>query len=343
MELDLLWERLFSEDGVAVDTAWKGLDRDEQRAVREMLQTISTDGERIEEQRRAARFALTIVEATNVEGLPEGALAFARELAHRVGARLRENEGLLIASLKQDGTLVTEYDLEADRTIAREIRARYPDHGILSEEQSHLFGSERWTWVIDPIDGTSNFTWGFPTWGVLIALLLDGFPVMGVADFPMMGHQFYGVDLPNQRGAWLNEAPIRAAHETALAQTQLYSACSRTLRYGRPNLPGKVRISGSTGFDLAMLARGSVIGVIQQSVHVWDVAAMWPIVRAAGATVSPSLSEALFPLIPGMDYGDAGFAILGACTVGMEAALKERLADRFSATQSLRQAPGTTQ
>ena len=333
MNLDLFWEHIFSEDTATVRDAWRALNAEEQESVRILLREIAADEDRVGEQRRAARFALDIAGAApGVDGLPAGALAFARGLAREVGLRLREVEGRLVATLKRDGTLVTEFDLEADRKVTQAIRERYPGHGILSEEQSQVFGGEEWVWVIDPIDGTSNFTWGFPTWGVLIGLLHHGMPVMGVADFPMIGHQYYGVE---GAGAWLNDAPIKAALADGLQPTQLFSACSRTLKFGRPNLPMKARISGSTGFDLAMLARGSVVGVIQQSVHVWDVAAMWPIVQAAGAIVASNLSQGLFPLVAGLDYGDVGFAILGACNDALEFALRDRLSDRFKPIHSL--------
>ncbi len=337
MNLDLFWERIFSEQAPDVRAAWEALDPEEQESVRQLLREIAADEGRVIEQRRAAGFALEIVGAApGSDGLPPGALAFARELARDAGIRLRKVEGLLVATLKKDGTLVTEFDIEADRKISGASRERYPDHGVLSEEQAHVFGGEEWVWVIDPIDGTSNFTWGFPTWGVLIGLLHHGTPVMGVADFPMIGHQYYGIE---GVGAWLNDDPIRAAQADSLQPTQLFSACSRTLKFGKPNLPMKARISGSTGFDLAMLARGSVVGVIQQSVHVWDVAAMWPIVRAAGAQVASNLSEGLVPLIKDLDYGDIGFAILGACNETLEASVRERLSDRFKPIHAL-QGPG---
>lgn len=334
MDLERFWERIFSEDASVIRAAWETLSPDEQASVRALLRDVAGDDERVDEQRRAARFALGVTLASiEADSLPAGALSFARRLARDVGLRLHDQEGKLISTLKQDGTLVTEFDLEADRDIARAIHERFPGHGVLSEEQAHVHGDEEWAWVVDPIDGTSNFTWGFPTWGVLIGLLHHGNPVMGVADFPMIGHQYYGID---GVGAWLNEESIHAAKARQLESTQLFSACSRTLKFGRPNLPMKARISGSTGFDLAMLARGSVVGVIQQSVHVWDVAAMWPIVRAAGATVASNLSQGLFPLVPGVDYGDIGFAILGACNETVEAALRERLSDRFKPIHDLR-------
>ena len=127
MNLDLFWERIFSEEAPDVRAAWEALEPEEQESVRQLLREIAADEGRVIEQRRAAGFALEIVGAApGTDGLPPGALAFARELARDAGIRLRKVEGLLVATLKKDGTLVTEFDLEADRNISQAIRERYP-------------------------------------------------------------------------------------------------------------------------------------------------------------------------------------------------------------------------
>jgi myo-inositol-1(or 4)-monophosphatase len=188
--------------------------------------------------------------------------------------------------------------------------------------------------VIDPIDGTTNFTWGFPAWGVLLALMHFGRPVLGVADFPMTDEQYYAV---RGGGAWLNDAPIRAASiaqdeqtgEPLIQKTQLFACCTRTLQHGPPDIPVKIRVVGTTGYDLALVAKGACLGSLDVTSHVWDVAALWPLIEEAGGCIRTSLPRELFPLLPGQDYGALDFSVLSACSPSVMAYLERRLADKF--------------
>ena len=265
---------------------------------------------------------------TNVIDLPTGALEFARDLAHDTGQFLKSTFGQLTADKKKDGTLVTESDLESDRRLSTAILARYPDHTIISEERDKLYRGQEWCWVIDPIDGTTNFTWGFPVWGVLIGLLHYGQPVLGVADFPMTGEQ-YSATLG--QGAWRNGERIAVSPAAHIESAHLFSMCTRALKFGRPDLVCKTRIAGSSGFDLAMLARGACVGTLELRVYLWDVAALWPIVHEAGGSVitNRSSDRAIFPLRDGVDYGSEEFSVLGAASSIFLDEFCIRLSDRF--------------
>jgi hypothetical protein len=242
MDLEELWQQVFSENAPQVRAAWSALDAEERRAVHDLLVRISADQERASGQREAAQFALEVLAAApGASNLPDGALAFARELAAETGRHLCGRFGQHAASTKHDGTLVTASDLDSDRRLSAAIAARYPGHGVLSEETARIYRGEEWCWVVDPIDGTTNFARGFPIWGVLIALLHHGQPVLGVADFPMLGEQYWAA---HAQGAWLNDAPIRTAElglgADGLPQiegTHLFACCTRTLRSGTPPLP----------------------------------------------------------------------------------------------------------
>lgn len=348
MDLDQFWADIFSENVDRVRHAWGELSPAERISVHELLIRITDDGQRIEAQRFAARFALEVIAADETAGgppteqpasdsniaLPHGALEFARALAHDTAYQLKTAFGRMTADLKRDGTLVTQSDLESDRRLSEAILARYPTHGILSEERDKTFRGQEWCWVIDPIDGTTNFTWGLPAWGVLIGLLHRGQPVLGVADFPMTGEQFYAV---RGLGAWLNDAPI---HATAIEEdpitgaprvqkTHLFACCTRTLNHGQPDMPMKLRIVGTTGYDLALVAKGACVGSLDMISHVWDVAALWPLVHEAGGQVKTNLRPELFPLQTGVDYGALTFSVMAACSPAMTAFLEQRLRDRF--------------
>jgi myo-inositol-1(or 4)-monophosphatase len=284
----------------------------------------------------AARFALKAI-GKPIATLPEGALEFARALARDTALHLKATFGQISASLKRDGTLITESDLDSDRRLSDAILARYPDHSILSEERDREYHGQEWSWVIDPIDGTTNFTWGFPIWGVLIGLLHFGDPVMGVAHFPMTDEQFYAA---RGQGAWVNGIPIRALQldvdgttgRPILQSTQLFACCTRSLKLGRPNIPMKIRVPGNTGYDLALVAKGACVGSLDLTVHVWDIAALWPILQESGASVRSNLSGGVFPLRQGVDYGSVGLSLLSACNESALTQLEAQLSDRFVAS-----------
>ena len=332
MKLDQFWEYVFSEEAEKVRMAWDWLAEDERTSVRDHLEQITRDPDRIEAQRVAARYALRVV-AVPAFTLPDGALEFARELAQGIGERLKFASGQLIASTKNDGTWVTASDIESDQRLAEAILARYPDHGVLSEEGDKVYRGQEWCWVIDPIDGTTNFTWGFPGWGVLIGLLYKGRPVLGVAEFPPVGQQLYAV---RGEGAWrktvtgYGDGPIRAASDKAFTTTQLYAVGTRSLKPSPPNIPCKLRLPGSTGFDFALLACGACVGVYDSTVHVWDIAALWPIIEESGAHVLTNHPGGIFPLRDGIDYSSVEFAVLGAATSELLSESLVRLSDRFA-------------
>ncbi|HEY3288868.1 MAG TPA: inositol monophosphatase family protein [Anaerolineae bacterium] len=333
MELDQFWAQVFSEDAAKVRDAWNWLTVDERVSLRAHLTQIVHDHERAMIQREAARFALRVLDIPAFT-LPDGALEFARQLAHQTGERLKVSSGQLIATTKQDGTLVTTSDIEADQHVAEAIASRYPEHAILSEEGDKVYRGQEWCWVIDPIDGTTNFTWGFPAWGVLIALLYKGEPVLGVADFPPAGQQLYAV---RGQGAWRKtdsgqgDGAIRAARDETFTSTQLFAVGTRSLKPDAPMLPCKLRLPGSTGFDFALLASGACVGVYDSVVHVWDIAALWPIVEESGGMIVTNRPGGVFPLQAGVDYYTVEFAALGAASTGILSESLVRLSDRFTA------------
>lgn len=334
MELDQFWALVFSEDAAKVQSAWNWLDADERISLHAHLGQIAHDPERTRAQRDAARFALRVIDVPAFT-LPDDALEFARQLAHQTGERLKLSSGQLIAMTKKDGTLVTTSDIEADQQVAEAIAARFPDHAILSEEGDKVYRGQEWCWVIDPIDGTTNFTWGFPAWGVLIALLYKGQPVLGVAEFPPAGQQLYAV---RGQGAWRKtesgqgDGLIRASRDETFTSTQLFAVGTRSLKPDAPQLPCKLRLPGSTGFDFALLASGACVGAYDSVVHVWDIAALWPIVEESGAQIVTNHPGGVFPLQAGVDYYTVEFAALGAASEGLLSESLTRLSDRFTPT-----------
>lgn len=330
MDIEAFWEHIFSDDRDSVLRAWRVINAEERVSVLELLVRIQGDPERIDAQREAAAFAARCIydAAVGADSLPAGALEFARNLARDVGRLLHKNFGLNLASVKRDGSLVTASDLESDGLIHDAILARYPGHSVVSEERQKVYDGAEWSWLIDPIDGTTNFAHGFPCWGVLIALLYHGQPVLGVSDFPALGAHFHAL---RGSGAFMNDQPIRAAESApaVFEATQIVAICSRTVEGGPLPIPGKVRVSGSSGYDLALLGSGAAAVTIQSRVYPWDIAAGWVLSQEAGAIIEGVPDTNVFPLRAGADCGNMRFAVVGGASVQLVNIAKKAIMNRF--------------
>ena len=234
-------------------------------------------------------------------------LDIARDTAQRVGAQLLLDFGHVQGLEKADGSLVTQSDEWADREIRSSILKVFPDHAILSEEGNHEFTDAQWTWIIDPLDGTTNFTRGIPLWGVSIGLLYYGEPVFGYVYFPPVNQAFHGywagntgLDLPT--GAYLNGRKICVSQDSPGAN-HFFSFCARSLQVWQPGFPCKVRMLGVATYNFLAVAAGASLGGVEATPKIWDLAAVWAIVHAAGGTWRSLRSEPTFPVVVGQNYG----------------------------------------
>jgi myo-inositol-1(or 4)-monophosphatase len=241
------------------------------------------------------------------------ALDFAHALLDDVGAELCLRFGSIRqAEVKGDGTLVTQADLDADNAIAEAIGARFPDHDIVSEELDTVYEGAPWCWIVDPIDGTTNFARGVPVWGVSIALAHAGWPVLGIVDMPMLRVRYHAV---RGQGAWEGGAPMRVLAATdpasgarlrlsdpAPLRNHLFAICSRTPYQFVVNVPLKLRLIGSAAYNFCLAASGTSLASLDSTPKVWDMAAGWLLVREAGGVVVQLEGDPMFPLVPGRDY-----------------------------------------
>jgi myo-inositol-1(or 4)-monophosphatase len=241
-------------------------------------------------------------------------LQFARATSERIGSHLMTDFGKLAATRKADGTLVTQADRWADREIRRAIALTFPEHGVLTEETEHTFPDRDWCWVVDPIDGTTNFTRGIPIWGISLGLLYRGTPVFGFVHLPQLQQSFHGYwygdsGLVGPTGAYLNGEPIHtSADEPSL--NHLFNLCARSTDVLRQPLPCKVRMTGVASYSLVLVAAGAALGGVEATPKVWDIAAAWAILQAAGGTFVFLEPGAGFPLQVGQDYGERSFPCL---------------------------------
>ena len=183
---------------------------------------------------------------------------------------------------------VTVADREAEAAIRALIEAECPDHGILGEEYGHERPGARFTWVIDPIDGTKAFISGMTTWGTLIALQDHGRGIIGVMNQPYLGERFVG----HGEGAWLGERRLAVRACPDLGGATLYATepdmFSPSERAAFDALGARVRLRrfGADCYAYGMLAAGFIDLVVEASMNIWDIAALIPIVEGAGGIVT---------------------------------------------------------
>jgi len=189
--------------------------------------------------------------------------------------------------LKANATEVTEVDRRTETIIMDAVRRERPHHAWLGEEHG-TGGDSEWTWVVDPIDGTSNFVRGVPVWATMIALVHgDAGPVVGVVSAPAMHTRWWG---GRELGAHCNGSPIRVSEVSDLSEASLSiteNAAWREAGYGEwiKNLKRSVkRVRGFGDFWQHMLvAQGAVdIAVDAIGLEPYDIAPLIPIVEAAG-------------------------------------------------------------
>jgi myo-inositol-1(or 4)-monophosphatase len=188
--------------------------------------------------------------------------------------------------------IVTEVDLIAERIVIETIRARYPDHTIVSEEAGTTSTSSQYTWVIDPIDGTTNYARRLPICAVSVGLLERDRPVLGAIYDPLRDDMFAA---HRGQGARLNGAPIRASQVESLrdAIVGLDWGHADVIREGAIRFAGQVaplcrtvRGLGSAALGLAYVAAGWLDAYFNLGMKPWDTAAGVVLLREAGARTS---------------------------------------------------------
>lgn len=219
-----------------------------------------------------------------------------------LGPWLRDRAGAVAPTIKSDGTPVTNADVEASDRLAAAVGAHHPGHAVLSEEADTTHVGAEWTWVVDPVDGTSNFVAGIPWWSVSVALLWQGRPVLGVVDAPPLRTRVEAIAGGGTRrdGAGVRVGPAVALDGSARHAPILVT--SGAIRRATSPVPLKARVMGSAALDLAMVAAGVVVATVSMRPKAWDVAAGALLVQEAGGAVATLDGGSHFPLEAGTDY-----------------------------------------
>ena len=237
-------------------------------------------------------------------------LSFAQALADEASRRLTGWFGKVAPGIKRDGTIVTEADLDVDRLVREAVQTRFPDHGLLTEESTQVYEGAASTWVVDPLDGTNNFANGLSHWGVSLALLHGGEPVLAVLEFPLLSQRFTAV---RGQGAWLNGQPLHVPPIGEFHGNQFFITDARGYRNLDVSVLFKARLLGSAAYDLAAVAAGVAVAALETLPKIWDIAGAWLVIAEAGAVIAPLLDgPPIFPLQPHVDYVDRVFPVLAA-------------------------------
>ena len=218
----------------------------------------------------------------------------ASAIAREAGVILRERYGEP-HDIRHKGLvdLVTEADAASEQLIAARLRAAFPDHDLLGEEGARGAGSDApFRWVVDPLDGTTNFAHSFPHFAVSIGLEEQGEPILGVVYDPLRDELFVGGrDLP----ATLNDVPIAVSSTPALISAVLATGFSYDLAQRQFQAPAwrsfllqvqSLRQTGSAALNLCYVACGRLDGYWERHISPWDVVAGVAILRAAGGMAS---------------------------------------------------------
>jgi myo-inositol-1(or 4)-monophosphatase len=206
--------------------------------------------------------------------------------------------GELAVSLKGSVDLVTEVDSQSEAIIVAAIRASFPEHNILGEEGEYAATPSTCRWIIDPLDGTTNYAHGFPWFAVSIALEQEGEIAVGVVYHPMLDELYSAI---RGKGAFLNGRPIRVS----AADTLKHSLLSTGFPYDRTldnennfdnfitfTMASRgVRRAGAAALDLACVAAGRLDGFWECKLKPWDVAAGMLLVQEAGGVVTGYAGE----------------------------------------------------
>ena len=214
--------------------------------------------------------------------------------AYKAAEILRSRFGKISPARKKDAVeIVTEADTESENEIIATIRARFPDHSILSEECGQKEGNAAYKWIIDPLDGTVNFAHQVPIFSVSIALAYRQKIVLGIVLNPVDGELYSAL---RGQGAQRNNHPIRVSETAAVSESLLVTGFPYHIRevfdpvitrYGNCLMASQaVRRLGSAALDICYVACGRFEGFWEQHLKPWDTAAAALIAAEAGAAVT---------------------------------------------------------
>ena len=231
-------------------------------------------------------------------------------LFDKVSERQLKDFGNIAASNKSDGSLITSCDLWSDKKIVDGLSRIAPGEGVLSEEGQKSIPSSEAYWIVDPLDGTTNFAAGIPFWSISVARFVNGKPESAFLIIPTLKKRFLSIQ---NQGVWLNNKKVIFTNHSQ--KSDCVSLCSRSIKILQINpkelFPGKIRLLGVSSLNLTSVAMGQTFGAIESTPKIWDIAAAWLILDELNCKINwlktnpinlkagDDLSNVNFPLIAG--------------------------------------------
>ncbi len=197
-----------------------------------------------------------------------------------------------ISTKRNEWDLVTTADFESEKEIVKIIREHFPDEYILSEEKQKDSLEEKKLWIVDPIDGTSNFAVGLPLWCISIAYVVDGVVQLGVVYNPTTNDWFTAI---KNKGAYLNDKKLHVSPTNTLRQSLVsydyssvdeYRSIIKEISKRIPNHARGIRVLGSAALEFSFVAAGFLDAYLTLGSKPWDIAAGALFVEEAGGKVT---------------------------------------------------------
>ena len=218
---------------------------------------------------------------------------FITQLAKQAGGEIQKKFNKdKIVKIKSKSQIVTQADLISNKIIINSLKKKFPDHGILSEETGRNKINSEYLWVVDPLDGTTNYSIGSPLFAVSISLFKNNDPILGVAYAPAMNEIYFA---EKNKGSYLNGKKIKVSQNKTLASSFLtYCHGSTTRDIKRAvKIYNKIKLNsldsrqlGAAALELGFVAAGRTECIIIPGANSWDVGAGVLFVREAGGKVT---------------------------------------------------------
>jgi myo-inositol-1(or 4)-monophosphatase len=213
----------------------------------------------------------------------------------RGGQVLLEHSGESLKTTRKESisSVVTEADLASEKAILEILGNARDPYNIITEETGYVNNGSSFTWVVDPLDGTSNFAAGLPWYGVIIALFRDEKPILGGMYLPLENQTYY---TESGSGSWKNRSPIQCSDARDLSELLVSYSFDFSDTPGKTEmemgilekLSKKVRNIRSTNslIDFCYTADGRLGAAINQTTKIWDIAVSWLMIPQTGGTVT---------------------------------------------------------
>ena len=218
--------------------------------------------------------------------LSKAQLISVHHLVDEVGKRQLQDFGQINSDIKPDGTLITECDRWSDKTIVQGLAKIAKGEGVLSEEGNKLIPISSEYWVVDPLDGTTNFAAGIPYWAISIARFTNGEPETALLDIPALKKRILAI---RGKGVWLNNKPLKPESRFK-KNSDCISLCSRSIKVlqmkPEQSFPGKIRLLGVSSLNMTSVAIGQTVAALEATPKIWDIAAAWLILEELNCLIN---------------------------------------------------------